>query len=191
MKKLILFIIMFLMIGLSVFGLIHWKVSTTPDDGSALREDIKYLNEMIDLSLLIYGEDILFPQELEYEKIDSLDSENWQRDNDYVYLIISDLNGTTDFEKEEYLELVAYANKNTNFNFYYIGTDDLDMIKENTLNSNLNDQDMSFGYIIYEGARITHFGVWTQIDQQYIELNPKLLGENIYSAILMIIKTNE
>jgi len=191
MKKLGIAIITFLVIivvGLAIYRCI---LMNAPIDDSALQEDIDYINNKVDLALLIYGEDIKFPEKLEYEKIDSLDPANWQRDNDYVYLIISDLNGSTTFEEEDYLEMLDYANVNTNFNFYYIGTDSLDMISKNTKNANIDSTDMSFGYVVYEGHRIKHLGVWSERSHKYYEINPDLLGQNIYDAVFMHVKSNE
>lgn len=190
MKKFLIFIMIMLIIGMAVFGIYRWKLSVTPDD-SAQREEIEYLNEAIDLAFLLYGEGIDFPEGLEYEHIESLENANWQKENDYVYLIINDLNGTVNIEEEKFLELVKYANQNTNFNFYYIGTDHLNMINENIQDADLDDNDMSFGYIMYEGARTGHAGVWTKHDHQYLEVNPDLLSDNVYSAVLMGIRSNE
>lgn len=190
-KKVGLGILILLIVGMGVIGMHCWKLSTTPDDGSAEREAIEYLNNEVDLSLVLYGEDIDFPQELEYSQINSLESENWQRDNDYVYLIINDLNNSVTLDKETYLQLIKYADENTNFNFYYIGTDDLDMISANTKDSNLADEDMSFGYVINEGNRVIHLGLWTNNDNQYLEMSPELLSECVYSGVLANVKSNE
>jgi len=191
MKKIGIAIVIILLLIIGSFLIYRFILSITPDDGSALQAKIDYFNNQVDIALLIYGEDIKFPEGLEYEKIDSLDPANWQRDNDYVYLIISDLNGSTTFEKEEYLELVEYADVNTNFNFYYIGTDSLDMISKNTKDCNLDDSDMSFGYIINEGNRLIHYGVWSKNDHQHLENNPTLLGSHIYEMVIMHVKSNE
>lgn len=191
LKKIGMAILLILVIGVVGVGTYRFILSMIPDDGSALREDMEYLNDKVDLSILLYGEDVEFPKELEYEKIESLEDKKWQRDNDYVYLIINDLNGTTNFEKEEFVKLVEYADQNTNFNFYYIGTDKLEMIDTNIQDSNLDDSDMSFGYIINEGVRLIHLGVWSKNDHQYLKMSPELLSESIYSAVLMNIKSNE
>lgn len=191
LKKIGMAILLILVIGVVGVGTYRFILSRIPDDGSALREDMEYLNDKVDLSILLYGEDVEFPKELEYEKIESLEDKKWQRDNDYVYLIINDLNGTTNFEKEEFVKLVEYADQNTNFNFYYIGTDKLEMIDTNIQDSNLDDSDMSFGYIINEGVRLIHLGVWSKNDHQYLKMSPELLSESIYSAVLMNIKSNE
>lgn len=190
-KKMVCIITIMLIAAIGGLAIYRWKLSTTPDDGSAERKNIEYLNNEVDLELLLYGEDIDFPKELEYSKIDSLKSENWQKDNDYVYLIINDLNGSIDFDKETYMQLIEYANKNTNFNFYYIGTDDLDMIRENTEDANMADEDMSFGYVVNEGHRIIHLGLWTKNDNQYLEMSPELLSECVYSGVLVNVKSNE
>ncbi len=191
MKKFAIILGMVLCIAIGLFAIYRWQLSVTPDDGSALRENIEYLNEEVDLALIVYGEEIDFPEVLEYETIDSLEKINWQKENQYVYLIINDLNGTVNFEKENYLELVEYANMNTNFNFYYIGTNALSVINENTQDANINSTDMSFGYVIYEGTRLQHLGVWSQNDHQYLGINPNLLGENIMDAVLTNIQSNE
>lgn len=191
MKKIGIIILIVISLLLGVFFVYRWKASVTPDDGTAEKEMVEYFNDKVDFVLLLYGEGIDFPAGLKYEEIDSLSNENWQKDNDYVYLIINDLNGDTVLEKEKYLELLDYANKNTNFNFYYIGTDDLQMIKENTMDSNISDEDMSFGYIVYEGNRLMHLGLWTKNDHQYLKANPTLLSENICSGVLLNVKSNE
>lgn len=191
MKKIGIVILVLIVLALGAFGIYRWKLSITPDDGSAEKEMVEYLNDKVDFKLLLYGEDIDFPEGLECEKITSLKNSNWQKDNDYVYLIINDLKGSTTLEKEKYIELLDYANKNTNFNFYYIGTDDLSMIKENTTDSNIDNDDMSFGYIVYEGNRLMHLGLWTKSEHQYIEVNPKLLSESICSGVLSNVQSNE
>lgn len=191
MKKIgiIAFSVIILLLG--VFVVYRWKLSITPDDGSAKEHMITYLNDEVDFTLLLYGENVDFPDGLKYEKIDSLDNNNWQKDNDYVYLIINDLEGSTMLEKEKYIELLEYAKENTNFNFYYIGTDDLEMINENTIDANIDDEDMSFGFVVYEGNRLIHLGLWTQNDHKHLENNPNLLSENICSGVLLNVKSNE
>lgn len=192
MKKKIGFgIVGIIVIAACAFGIYRWKLSITPGDGSEARQKIEYLNEGVDFKLLLYGDDIDFPKELKYEKISSLECANWQKDNDCVYLIINDLNNNIDFDKDSYLEIKKYADKNLNFNFYYLGTDDLEMIQNNTEDCNLNDTDMSFGYIVYEGNRLIHYGLWSENDNQYLDVNPDLLSENIYSRIVENLKSNE
>lgn len=184
-------------VGLVVLLVIAYCISfyssaTTPDDGSAQKEMIEFLNNDVDLSILLYGENISFPEELEYETIESLDNENWQRENDYIYLIINDLSGTAVLDKEKYIELLEYAEKNTNFNFYYIGTDDLQMIRDNTKDSNIDlADDMSFGYVVYEGNRLNALGLWTRELNQYIEKNPNLLSEMICNRVRFYVESNE
>ena len=50
---------------------------------------------------------------------------------------------------------------------------------------------MSFGYVMNGGDRIVHLGVWSQNDHQYLDVNPELLSENVYAAVLMNVKSNE
>lgn len=191
MKKVGIVLVLLLILGVGVFGIYRWISSTTPDDGKAQQKEINYLMNEVDLSILLYGEGLEFPKGLEYTIIDSLESKNWQLENDYIYLIINDLESSTNFTKEDLTELVAYANNNTNFNFYYIGTDKLPMIDEMVEDSNIGESDMSFGYVMNGGDRIVHLGVWSQNDHQYLDVNPELLSENVYAAVLMNVKSNE
>lgn len=191
MKKIGIIILVAIVVIIGSFGIYRWKLSRTPDDGTAQKEMVEYLNEEVDFSLLLYGEDVGFPEKLKYETITSLEKKNWQRDNDYVYLIINDLNGCINLEEEKYIELMEYANKNTNFNFYYIGIDSLAMIKENTVDSNIDDNDMSFGYVVNSGNRLIHLGLWSKNDHQYLEANPSLLSDNICSGVLTNVQSNE
>lgn len=150
----------------------------------------EYVNEA-DCALLIYGEDILFNDILEYEKIDTITEVVLERDSDYIFLIINDLNGSASFDTETFLFLKEYADKHPNFNFYYIGTSKLSVIKENIEDCNLNENDASFGYVVYDGERIQHYGVWRPDNYADLEKNEYSLGEQICFFIEMMIRSNE
>lgn len=149
-----------------------------------------YLNKAVDFKAVLYGEDIAFPDDFKYTKVDDLSDDSIFLDADYVYLLISDFDGKTDFSREDFLRLIEYADKHPNFNFYYLGTDKLDMIKNNLEDCNLCDEDMSFGYMIYEGLRVRHYGMWLRDDEE--KMNRKeVLGEEVCMQIYRNVKSNE
>ncbi len=149
-----------------------------------------YLNEVVDFQAVLYGEDIAFPENFNCRKVNNLKDETVFLDADYVYLLICDFDGNVEFKKEDFLRLVEYADKHPNFNFYYLGTSKLDMIKNSLDNCNLSDEDMSFGYMTYEGLRVRHYGMWSRDDED--NLNRKeVLGEHLCMQIYRDVKSNE
>lgn len=171
-------------------GYRYW-MSVTPDDGSVLQEQMQYLNEEIDLQVLLYGEDVVFPEEFTYKSLERLDEDNWKLDNDYVFLIVNDLDGSVGLAEEQITEIKEYADQNTNFNFYYIGLNKLELFKKVYDDCNIGKTDMSFGYVIYEGTRLQHYGLWRTTDHEYYEVNPKLLGQDICDTIEQNVRSNE
>jgi hypothetical protein len=150
------------------------------------------LNQEIDLKVLWYGEEVAFPTDFRTIKIQNLDGSNWQKDNDYVFLFINDLKGNVDFSEEDARKLKEYADTNSNFYFYYIGSDKLDIFKSVYDDCNLDKKDdMSFGYVNYEGARIQHRGMWSSTDQKAAEDNPDVFYQSIIDTIEMLVKSNE
>lgn len=189
-KKVICIIVIIVCVLATGIGYKVW-LSLTPGSEIPYAQEVTYLNDKVDFKLLLYGEEIVFPENLEYTTVDEISEKTVDNTADYIYFVVNDLNGSVDFSKEDFLFLKKYADENLNFNFYYIGTESLQMIQENIENCNLNDGDMSFGYIVYEGERMIHYGMWSTNDHQYLEMNETLLGENICCEIQKIIKTNE
>lgn len=188
------FLILVSILALALIGFIGYRtwLFHTPGTDDAMKDEVSYLNQTVDFKLLSYGEEIMFPDNLKYSRIESLDEKIIVQDADYVYVIINDLNGTTEFTKDDLNRLIKYADKYSNFNFYYLGTRKLDEIKESIKDCNLDDDDMSFGYVTYEGDRIQHYGLWSKNDAQYFtDDNQGLLGESICNSIYTMIKSNE
>ena len=176
-------------VGLVVTCYLCFKPFFEEDDDNP---DVKYLNESIDLSLLIYGDDIEMPEGLEYKKIDSIDDESIFLDNDYVYLIIIDITGDVSYTEGDFNRMIEYADKHTNFNFFYLGEDKLSMIEANYTDANIDEGDMDFGYVLDEGERLLVGGMWNKDEEQYLEKKGTLvIGENIVTIVSMEIKTNE
>lgn len=161
------------------------------DDTEFISETTNYLNKEVDFELLLYGDDIKLYEELEYKKISEINEPNYGLDNDYVYLVINDLSGKYSISEEKVVELVKYADKNPNFNFFYIGENSLDNISNSIENFCLNEGERSFGYVVCEGDRIQYGGLWGTVENENFLKNKDLLKESLIATIIRIIKTNE
>lgn len=194
MKKKIIYVCILLVCCALIYFVYIESAKHSSGDDKYYNDMVSYLNKDVDLAILLYGDDIKFPDgldELEIIKIESLKPDNYNYDNDYVFLYINDLSGNNIISNDEIDELIEYAESNANFNFYYIGTLALPIFQEKLTDCNLNDGDMSFGYVMDESIRMQTYGLWTVNDNQYIEKNPYLLGENICHILLQDIKANE
>lgn len=164
----------------------------TSDEMDGYDASINYLNNEVSSQLLFYGEDIEFRDSVKYTKITSIDEKSIKSNADYVFLIISDLGGTTELDADMVTFLKEYADKNNSFNFYYVGTEKLDIFTSGIFEDyGISSDDMSFGYVVSSGCRLTHGGMWSGNDAQYLEKNKELLQENILDTIARIIESNE
>lgn len=191
MKKFVYAIL--LILAICIIGFIGYRIwlSYMPGSEEEKLSDINYLNNSVDFKMYLFGDDIDFYKELKYEKIDKLDFSAISGKHDYVYLIINDLSAANNLTYKQLDQILKYADKNTNFNVYYIGKSLINEIKENFSDCNLDDSDLSFGYVLYEGERIQHYGVWKTDYTKYLKENKYILGENICDTIKQLIKSNE
>ena len=177
---------------LGVVGYLAWNALTPPDDEPAYQDEIEYLNNDVDLEVMLYGEDIVFPQNFKYKKVDSIGEDVISVDSDVVYLIINDFKGELSISKDQMVFLTEYAKRHPNFNFYYLGTDKLDMINDIFPDCIFNDQDMSFGYATVEGDKLYILGIWSKYDEEHkTDDYPNMLGENIVFGIHQEVVSNE
>ena len=123
-----------------------------PGDNS-YKDEIDFLNHKADLKVLLYGDDIVLPEGFEYRKINNLDEEAISCDSEFVYLIINDLGGKAEMSEEEFASVYRYFEEHPNFNFYYLGTDRLEMIDKIIPEYESQVLDTSFGYETCEGER--------------------------------------
>lgn len=191
-KKVFISILAVFIISISaLFGHNIWQCYQPGSDDPYV-DTLNYLNNDMNVKILFYGEDdIPFHKDMEYTKIQLLDKETLMYDNNYIYLLINDLNGKLNVTEEQIQFLLNYANKNTNFNFYYIGTSAFPYLKSNLTDFSLDDTNKSFGYIIYSGDRLQDYGLWKNNDNEHYKNNPALLGESIIDNIFQNIKSNK
>lgn len=191
MKKIIGGIVAVLAVAIIGLSIYRTVLSYLPENENDYSEEVSYLNDEVDFKMYLYGEDINFPKELHYEKIADVDMEKINLDADYVYLIINDLNGTTDLKENDIKEIMALTEQKKNFNFFYIGKEKLKLFQKYKDDIDFQDTDWSLGEIIWEGDRLNYFGVWTEDDNQYLEKNPNSLYQSILESIKQCIESNE
>ena len=184
-------IVIVLLVSLVMTLVVKFFIVPFRDDDS-IDSEREYLNETVDLSLLIYGDDIEMPEGLNYKKVEDIKDKTIFLDNDYVYLIITDLSGNVSFTSDDFNRLIKYADSHPNFNFFYVGEDKLSMIDENYFEANINEDDLDFGYCTDDGDRILVGGIWNKDEEQYLKTKGTLvLGENIKRVVYGEIKSNE
>lgn len=189
--KFVIGIICILLLTIAAFTGYRFYLSQRPDDGIELKKQIKYLSEENDVKVLWYGEEAKFPKGFPLSYISNLSNENWQKNNDYVFLFVNDLEGKTRFTKEDAVKIKNYADTHGNFYFYYLGTKKLDIFKSVYKDSTFEKDDMSFGYEVYEGDRIQAYGLWDTTLQESLKETPENFQEVIMNAIERIVRENE
>ncbi|MBR5347662.1 MAG: hypothetical protein IK125_00320 [Lachnospiraceae bacterium] len=162
------------------------------NSGPEEKNGIQYLNEDVDFVCLVYGDDYDMG-ELDSERVADIDTESVLRDNDYVYLIMFDLSGKGNITREDAFRLVELANKNPNFNFFYVGSSAMGFFQEaRDATSQPVTDTLIWGYCY---QRIDHFGqllLWTQEDLDDPNCIPEVdIPQFIETAILGIVRENE
>ncbi|MCR4733250.1 MAG: hypothetical protein K5819_08550 [Lachnospiraceae bacterium] len=191
MKKNIYIIGCILFIAFIAFTGYQYHLSQQPDDDSYLKKQLQYLGKDHDVKVLWYGKNATFPKRFPLSRISSLESKNWEKNNDYVFLFVNDLNGKTLFAKEDAIRIKKYADTHNNFYFYYLGKDKLHIFEEIDDECSFNKEDMSFGYEMYEGDRVQSYGLWDRTTQEATEDCPENFQEIIIDAVERAVKSNE
>lgn len=136
--------------------------------------------------LFICGDDIVFDENVSYEKVDTMEEDKLVGEDSYVYLVINDLKGNVSFNETDVKRLKTLADQNEFFQFLYLGTEKLKLFTESGLFQYyaMQEGEMSFGYIRTDEKRMTYSGAWTENDQQHYKKNKALLGETLVDIIL-------
>lgn len=188
-KKIIILCISIAIIIAGSYGLAKIFIFNSGDADA--KTDADWINSY-DVKILVYGEDFPHNKAIEYSMISDLTEKSYAYDNNYVFLLINDLNGEYSIDEDKAAELVNYADKNPNFNFYYVGENSLkifyDMFPNGTA---LEDEDRTWGYSFYDGFRIPSKGIYTTNEIAYKDMNEYLFAECIFGEFASIIRSNE
>ena len=163
------------------------------DKGGSLAEDIGYIyNDDYTVDLIIYGDEVEFVEEMKYRRITEITESSITSSADYVFLIICDRSGKAPFDVDTLRFLKEYSEKNLRFNFEYVGEAKMHLYTNGEVFDEWSSSgnDMSFGYIVYEGIRIQHGGLWSKDCEKYLN-TPESFMESVLYYMKNIIRSNE
>lgn len=185
-----------LVVGFLLWNLGEWlwirHQSLTPPDPETdyYSQCIDYLNDSVSFRLMMYGEEIAFRDSLSYETISDLTEETLTREEDYVYLIFNNLNGTQTVTDKDIAYLNDFADRNTNFNYIYLGNIGTLMPEEDVFYTSM-EGDLSYGYLMAGGERLSVGGIWDDSAMWAWEMNPEWLPERMIQTMRKTIESNE
>ena len=185
---------LFILLAISTLSLTSCRPSTEESDiGDTYDQSIKIVNTTHPAKIIVYGEPILFRDELRYFPAQTL-TEDLFKDEigqyERIVLIINDKSGTVSLPQEA-LELISgYVNAGK-LDFYYFGTDKNDRIIQNGIwNGNLSEDDLSIVTALY-GHTVSYFrGVWTTHDEAMNNLREENFGMVITLQIADCMRSN-
>ena len=189
MKKIVIALVCIGVLFGATFGGYKYYLSHS-SNGADEWEEAEYLKNKVDCKVYVYGEEILFPNQFEYEKLLTSDFSKLNFDHDTVYLVINELNANEYLDGDKINELVELANTRSNFNFIYLGTHALSVFADIIPDCSFNDNDMSFSYVMEEASRLQVTGVYMKEYIPYAEKNEMLIADNIIHFIAENVKRN-
>lgn len=163
------------------------------DTGDTYDQNIRIINEMHPVKVVIYGEDIIFRDELKYVITDQI-SRDIMRDDEKKYervvLIVNDLKGTTPLLDTD-LDTIKYLLDNERFDFYYLGTNNIESIISNGIwAGEITDEDLSVGTALYYNSTCYFRGIWTEYDEKMSHEKEENLGMILIMQIVSCLKSN-
>ncbi|MFT3952480.1 MAG: hypothetical protein QM689_11160 [Oscillospiraceae bacterium] len=156
--------------------------------GDSYDQAIAVVNENYPSDIIAYGEDIGFRASLRFRTITEITEASLTSDQKYKYalFVINDRNGQLNISDQEF-ELIKRLTEEKNLNFYYIGTQYLQKLKEFGFYSTeyMNDYH-GMGYVISRspsGHSSIH-GLWTSVEEENYKINHELLGDIVVDTFV-------
>ncbi|MCR4928060.1 MAG: hypothetical protein K5927_08770 [Lachnospiraceae bacterium] len=142
-----------------------------------------YLKNDVDCKVYWLGDLPKLPEQFEYQQLAGIEEKTIDFDHDYIFVIVNDTDSAKKIMASDVIALIDIANKNSNFNFIYLGERQLKMISDTIPDCNFDDDDLSFGYVMLEGERIHEYGIYSKKDREYEQMNDMLLAEQVIFSI--------
>ena len=191
-KKKIIFFLSIVVISLFVFVCCILKRNTADDIHNAEKnmeqseKTTKVENQVLkNVDIKLYGTDIQFEEDLQYEKVQKIDSSVFESSKKYVYLIINNLDGNLNITDKELQLLKKLMDDNMNYNMIFFGKNLEQLVKVGFLKEIDDKDDYSFGYLMSSGFRRGYRGIWNKEDEEEF---PDTLGKPIISTIEHCVK---
>lgn len=192
-KKLLIGGSLILLIAIIAIAIVMTVDNNNPSDseiGDTYSQNIEILNDRYPTDVVIYGESIIFRDELNYRMIDEITEENLATELSAQVLIINDLSGNIEIPDGAY-NIILKKMADGNMDYYYLGTTKVDMFnKYNLWNKDLEKGDLAIGVAKYNKVVTNFSGVWTEYDANILADNKEGLGSTLVNQIARCIKSN-
>lgn len=192
-KKLLIGGSLILLIAIIAIAIVMTVDNNNPSDseiGDTYSQNIEILNDRYPTDVVIYGESIIFRDELNYRIIDEITEENLATELSAQVLIINDLSGNIEIPDGAY-NIILKKMADGNMDYYYLGTTKVDMFnKYNLWNKDLEKGDLAIGVAKYNKVVTNFSGVWTEYDANILADNKEGLGSTLVNQIARCIKSN-
>lgn len=152
--------------------------------------DIRALNESYPSDIILYGEDGIFHESLNYRVIDKISESELISEPKfkYTFFVIVDREGKLNITDDEF-RIVKNVCDNHNVNFYYIGEQYLDKLVQLGFTSELfYDNTRGIGYEIRPTGEMCEVeGFWSELEEEIYLKNRGLLGEILTREFVHVI----
>ena len=154
---------------------------------------IEVLNDTMPTAIFVYGEDIEIREGLQVNKISHITLDSLETENEYVVLILSDLNSNLDITEDEYL-VIKEKLKDNKFSLYYLGNSKIQDLKNMGIieTEGSVSGDLCVASVVYYGQRTAWSGLYTENDKVIAEKN-NITGrpaEFIFTHLVMCYQSN-
>lgn len=151
----IIAVVMIGMIFLKKMGFFRVMPSDTDGKvfGDEYYESIDLLNNKLKTNIYVYGDDIVFDTDVNYEKIDDLSEFKMSKTDDYDILIINDEKTDLHISDKQWEKVKSLLDENDNFFFYYFGKRSNQKLAEYKIADDFQDDDICTGVVMNNGSR--------------------------------------
>lgn len=188
-KRMTLTITLFLFI-LSIFAmviLITIKNRQKEVDFDNYDLDIQVITKSFPTTVIIYGEEIIFRENIILNKINEIDVDSLNTNTNYNFLIIVDFEGGLTISSDEW-EIIKDFSESKNNTFLYLGKSLFPEISD-VFNVRIpSNGELSFYYFNEYGMKDYTFELWVEEDDFRIGRENEILGYYIISDFVKRLK---
>lgn len=185
----VIIVFIVLLLGIKIYFDYKTYQEVSKDDKNS---DLELLMNKIPTEVLVYGKDISFEKGMKYKRIDTIDEHVFDTKQEYIYLIINDMDGTSGVTYEELQLLKTLLDKNQKANLIYLGTKQLQSFMSiGYYNQIPIDDAEGFAYVVYEGCRIDDWGIWTTEDNNILKIRKEYLSDVLINYMAQYVRWNE
>lgn len=180
-----------IIIIICIFVVIRASRENSNDFQDDYSRHIKILNNY-PIDIIVYGEDIPFRDNLNIRRIDEISKKLLKSSIKKQILILSDLDDSMSISDEELLIIKDELENNNDFDFYYLGTKELERLKQLGFYKEERPLgDYCLAIVIYEGRREFFTGIWAESDVKATKDNRETMAMLLARQFVRVLKSNE